>query len=186
MALFRTYDRPGWDDFGNDKTSSRSSSEQWTGSGPSEGEVPMPAFSGSMAEQNPQRKPGCQETLHPRRCKNSLPSSGSRRDACGSWSFGSEGHENGLCAGPCKDLRSGRGCTYRKKCKKCHCPHPEVSTSSIRSKRSREKGLVEPVAFEQESELDPWQQINWPIPDRSDVLFQAMSPSQSGLTSIFL
>eukprot|EP00928_Gymnodinium_smaydae_P067175 TRINITY_DN5010_c1_g1_i2.p1 TRINITY_DN5010_c1_g1~~TRINITY_DN5010_c1_g1_i2.p1 ORF type:complete len:118 (+),score=3.00 TRINITY_DN5010_c1_g1_i2:181-534(+) len=79
---------------------------------------------------------------HPDRVQNPLPSSGSRRDSCGCPSVGSEGHEDGRCAGPCKDLRSGRGCTFGKKCKLCHLPHPEVSSTKIRKQRMEAKRLA--------------------------------------------
>eukprot|EP00928_Gymnodinium_smaydae_P093226 TRINITY_DN7728_c1_g1_i2.p1 TRINITY_DN7728_c1_g1~~TRINITY_DN7728_c1_g1_i2.p1 ORF type:complete len:170 (+),score=6.95 TRINITY_DN7728_c1_g1_i2:50-559(+) len=102
-------------------------------SGPSEDEVPRTALCQGLVEQpwtgDPQSK-------QRHKMKNPMPASGSRRDSCGTWSAGSHGHECGLCQGPCKDVRSGRGCTFGRKCRKCHFPHPEVSSSSLRGKKS--------------------------------------------------
>eukprot|EP00928_Gymnodinium_smaydae_P090619 TRINITY_DN743_c0_g1_i10.p1 TRINITY_DN743_c0_g1~~TRINITY_DN743_c0_g1_i10.p1 ORF type:complete len:205 (+),score=3.46 TRINITY_DN743_c0_g1_i10:70-684(+) len=114
----------------------------WPSSGPSEAEVPMSSLSQSSAKQHPNRDEQRIEAHNAAaptssRCKNPLPATGSRRDACGRWSVGSEGHDIGRCQGPCKDIRSGRGCTWGKKCKRCHFPHPEVSSASIRGKKSR-------------------------------------------------
>eukprot|EP00928_Gymnodinium_smaydae_P090618 TRINITY_DN743_c0_g1_i1.p1 TRINITY_DN743_c0_g1~~TRINITY_DN743_c0_g1_i1.p1 ORF type:complete len:186 (+),score=6.69 TRINITY_DN743_c0_g1_i1:70-627(+) len=120
----------------------------WPSSGPSEAEVPMSSLSQSSAKQHPNRDEQRIEAHNAAaptssRCKNPLPATGSRRDACGKWSAGSEGHDIGRCQGPCKDIRSGRGCTWGKKCKQCHLPHPEVSSSSIRAKKSRGARLIQ-------------------------------------------
>eukprot|EP00928_Gymnodinium_smaydae_P087253 TRINITY_DN7153_c0_g2_i1.p1 TRINITY_DN7153_c0_g2~~TRINITY_DN7153_c0_g2_i1.p1 ORF type:complete len:183 (+),score=15.13 TRINITY_DN7153_c0_g2_i1:37-549(+) len=107
--------------------------------GPSELEVPMPNLCKTYAMQNSnlveQLDTAAQVGPSPGAHRSPLPSGGSRRDACGTWSVGSEGHHVGLCRGPCKDLRSARGCTFGKKCKLCHLPHPEISSSSIRKQR---------------------------------------------------
>eukprot|EP00928_Gymnodinium_smaydae_P090622 TRINITY_DN743_c0_g1_i3.p1 TRINITY_DN743_c0_g1~~TRINITY_DN743_c0_g1_i3.p1 ORF type:complete len:197 (+),score=4.40 TRINITY_DN743_c0_g1_i3:70-660(+) len=125
----------------------------WPSSGPSEAEVPMSSLSQSSAKQHPNRDEQRIEAHNAAaptssRCKNPLPATGSRRDACGRWSVGSEGHDIGRCQGPCKDIRSGRGCTWGKKCKRCHFPHPEVSSSSIRSKKSKVRLLAEQLLDE--------------------------------------
>eukprot|EP00928_Gymnodinium_smaydae_P059328 TRINITY_DN4261_c1_g1_i1.p1 TRINITY_DN4261_c1_g1~~TRINITY_DN4261_c1_g1_i1.p1 ORF type:complete len:186 (+),score=8.48 TRINITY_DN4261_c1_g1_i1:68-625(+) len=94
----------------------------------------------------------------PCRRRNPMPLSGSRRDASGPWSVGSEGHELGRCQGPCRDVRSGRGCTWSTKCKRCHCPHPEVSSTSIRGKKSRGTRLMARMHAEG---LDQEQQVSY-------------------------
>eukprot|EP00928_Gymnodinium_smaydae_P090624 TRINITY_DN743_c0_g1_i6.p1 TRINITY_DN743_c0_g1~~TRINITY_DN743_c0_g1_i6.p1 ORF type:complete len:210 (+),score=2.90 TRINITY_DN743_c0_g1_i6:81-710(+) len=116
-------------------------SMSWPSSGPSEADVPMSSLHQNDETQDQdlreQRNEADNAIPTPGRCKNPMPSSGSRRDSCGRFSVGSEGHDVGLCKGPCKDIRSGRGCTWGKKCKRCHFPHPEVSSASIRGKKSR-------------------------------------------------
>eukprot|EP00928_Gymnodinium_smaydae_P035277 TRINITY_DN2484_c1_g1_i2.p1 TRINITY_DN2484_c1_g1~~TRINITY_DN2484_c1_g1_i2.p1 ORF type:complete len:194 (-),score=12.35 TRINITY_DN2484_c1_g1_i2:342-854(-) len=131
-------------------------STAWPSSGPPEDEVPMTALTNPNKEQslgtNEQRHA---HTPQPRLMKNPTPSSGSRRDSCGRWSVGSEGHEHGLCQGPCKSLRSGRGCTYGTKCKMCHFPHPEVSSSSLRNKWAKAERGQERSEHVWENGYDP-------------------------------
>eukprot|EP00928_Gymnodinium_smaydae_P052772 TRINITY_DN3693_c0_g1_i3.p1 TRINITY_DN3693_c0_g1~~TRINITY_DN3693_c0_g1_i3.p1 ORF type:complete len:361 (-),score=4.27 TRINITY_DN3693_c0_g1_i3:100-1182(-) len=123
-------------------------SSTWLGSGPPEDEVPWTDLSSPNTNHrlgtDQQRYTDTPQVPHP---ANPLPSSGSRRDSCGCWSVGSQGHEQGLCQGPCKDLRSGRGCTYGTECKKCHFPHPEVSSTSLRSKKSKARRVQESSEF---------------------------------------
>eukprot|EP00928_Gymnodinium_smaydae_P078111 TRINITY_DN6175_c0_g1_i1.p1 TRINITY_DN6175_c0_g1~~TRINITY_DN6175_c0_g1_i1.p1 ORF type:complete len:189 (-),score=17.74 TRINITY_DN6175_c0_g1_i1:364-930(-) len=165
MSSGVSHDGPDPDDF-DDDFSGVSFSMSWPSSGPSEDEVPMSAL---FAEQSQapaeQRNAGGQG---PHRMKNPLPSSGSRRDQSGSWSVGSEGHEAGLCQGPCRDLRSGRGCTFGSKCKMCHFPHPEVSSTSIRTKKSRAKKALNGLEFAEDDGADNGQQqTNSSIPGQA-------------------
>eukprot|EP00928_Gymnodinium_smaydae_P084877 TRINITY_DN6815_c1_g3_i1.p1 TRINITY_DN6815_c1_g3~~TRINITY_DN6815_c1_g3_i1.p1 ORF type:complete len:170 (+),score=12.01 TRINITY_DN6815_c1_g3_i1:127-636(+) len=131
-------------------------SMSWPGSGPPEHEVPMSALCNPSTKHSlipgEQHYMGDNSTFQAPQCRNPLPSSGSRRDSCGCWSLGSQGHQHGLCQGPCKDLRSGRGCTYRTKCKKCHFPHPEISSTSLRSKKNKFKAeeVQERLGYAQE------------------------------------
>eukprot|EP00928_Gymnodinium_smaydae_P098722 TRINITY_DN9244_c0_g1_i1.p1 TRINITY_DN9244_c0_g1~~TRINITY_DN9244_c0_g1_i1.p1 ORF type:complete len:216 (-),score=18.77 TRINITY_DN9244_c0_g1_i1:324-935(-) len=124
----------------------------WKSSGPSEAEVPLTTLYKDNTKQNrildEQRKEADKPspTYGRRRRRNPMPPTGSRRDACGGWSIGSQGHASGCCQGPCKDIRSGRGCTWGKKCKKCHCPHPDISSTSLRSKKFRANTLSERLA----------------------------------------
>eukprot|EP00928_Gymnodinium_smaydae_P013102 TRINITY_DN1477_c1_g3_i2.p1 TRINITY_DN1477_c1_g3~~TRINITY_DN1477_c1_g3_i2.p1 ORF type:complete len:155 (-),score=14.34 TRINITY_DN1477_c1_g3_i2:132-596(-) len=113
-----------------------------------------------------------------RHMKNPMPESGSRRDSCGAWSIGSQGHENGLCKGPCHELRSGRGCTWGKKCKLCHHPHPEISSSSIRSKKSKRTTLTERMDA---MGLDDEQKMNFFFPEEQD----GFDAGHQGSSSVF-
>eukprot|EP00928_Gymnodinium_smaydae_P090627 TRINITY_DN743_c0_g1_i9.p1 TRINITY_DN743_c0_g1~~TRINITY_DN743_c0_g1_i9.p1 ORF type:complete len:183 (+),score=8.18 TRINITY_DN743_c0_g1_i9:78-626(+) len=119
----------------------------WQSSGPSEADVPQTSLYKDNRKQNcnlhEQRKEADKPSVTYGGCRNPLPPTGSRRDACGGWSIGSQGHASGCCQGPCKDIRSGRGCTWGKKCKQCNLPHPEVSSSSIRAKKSRGARLIQ-------------------------------------------
>eukprot|EP00928_Gymnodinium_smaydae_P095282 TRINITY_DN8172_c0_g1_i3.p1 TRINITY_DN8172_c0_g1~~TRINITY_DN8172_c0_g1_i3.p1 ORF type:complete len:179 (+),score=18.11 TRINITY_DN8172_c0_g1_i3:83-619(+) len=152
---FNNYGGPDPDEFEDDVHSGVSFSMSWPSSGPSEDEVPMSALCQPITEQGQapadQHNAGGQAA---HRMKNPPPASGSRRDQSGTWSVGSQGHESGLCQGPCKDLRSGRGCTFGKKCKLCHLPHPEVSSTSIRSKKAKAKKALNGLEFAEESGAD--------------------------------
>eukprot|EP00928_Gymnodinium_smaydae_P055949 TRINITY_DN3940_c0_g1_i1.p1 TRINITY_DN3940_c0_g1~~TRINITY_DN3940_c0_g1_i1.p1 ORF type:complete len:193 (-),score=12.31 TRINITY_DN3940_c0_g1_i1:156-734(-) len=143
MSRFlREYEGPASDEYEHGHFSNVSCSMSWPSSGPSAEEVPMSGL--CVATRRPQHIPDEREepNIVPLGQKNPLPETGTRRDACGCPSIGSQGHESGRCAGPCKDVRSGRGCTYGKKCKLCHFPHPEVSSTSIRKQqRARVKEL---------------------------------------------
>eukprot|EP00928_Gymnodinium_smaydae_P047629 TRINITY_DN3179_c0_g3_i1.p1 TRINITY_DN3179_c0_g3~~TRINITY_DN3179_c0_g3_i1.p1 ORF type:complete len:190 (-),score=8.32 TRINITY_DN3179_c0_g3_i1:56-625(-) len=162
-----TYEGPEPDDY-EDNYSGVSFSMSWPSSGPSEEEVPMSALCQPIAEPGAgraeQRNQGGQGT---HRMKNPLPASGSRRDQTGTWSAGSQGHDEGLCQGPCRDLRSGRGCTYGTKCKMCHMPHPEVSSTSIRSKKSRAKKVLNGLEFAEEGAGDSGQPADGSNPGSS-------------------
>eukprot|EP00928_Gymnodinium_smaydae_P100796 TRINITY_DN9979_c0_g1_i1.p1 TRINITY_DN9979_c0_g1~~TRINITY_DN9979_c0_g1_i1.p1 ORF type:complete len:170 (+),score=6.93 TRINITY_DN9979_c0_g1_i1:41-550(+) len=118
----------------------------WPSSGPFASTVPMPDFVSSVMKRNGHpagQHENANHTLdHCGGCRNPMPAGGSRRDAFGPWSFGSQGHEYGLCKRPCKDVRSGQGCAWGPNCKKCHLPHPEISSTSLRSKKSKVKGMV--------------------------------------------
>eukprot|EP00928_Gymnodinium_smaydae_P013105 TRINITY_DN1477_c1_g4_i2.p1 TRINITY_DN1477_c1_g4~~TRINITY_DN1477_c1_g4_i2.p1 ORF type:complete len:198 (-),score=5.06 TRINITY_DN1477_c1_g4_i2:85-678(-) len=136
MSFLASYEGPKSEEYEHNNAWIPSYSLSWSSSGPSATEVPMcnmcsePRESPVQEHKEATRGPGPS-----RRMKNPMPESGSRRDACGVWSIGSQGHESGLCKGPCKDVRSGRGCTWGKKCKRCHFPHPEISSASIRSRK---------------------------------------------------
>eukprot|EP00928_Gymnodinium_smaydae_P087254 TRINITY_DN7153_c0_g3_i1.p1 TRINITY_DN7153_c0_g3~~TRINITY_DN7153_c0_g3_i1.p1 ORF type:complete len:237 (-),score=8.37 TRINITY_DN7153_c0_g3_i1:122-832(-) len=179
-----SYEGPNSDEYEDGKFPSVSCSMSWTSLGPPETIVPMSALCSNspwkdqrLDEQSSragypaatsfwQQQPGrAEQREQPNHAledvgdlRNPIPDSGSRRDACGCLSIGSEGHDLGKCAGPCKDLRSGRGCTFRK-CKLCHLPHPDVSSSSIRKRRIAAKKLGD--QFLKGSESDAGQQIQW-------------------------
>eukprot|EP00928_Gymnodinium_smaydae_P035042 TRINITY_DN24723_c0_g1_i1.p1 TRINITY_DN24723_c0_g1~~TRINITY_DN24723_c0_g1_i1.p1 ORF type:complete len:197 (+),score=9.19 TRINITY_DN24723_c0_g1_i1:191-781(+) len=124
--------------------------------GPSEAAVPMTNLykdnTKQMYDFEDHSTPANRPCVAHVRCRNPLPHSGSRRDAYGCWSVGSEGHASGCCQGPCKDIRSGRGCTWGVKCKKCHHPHPEISSTSLRSKNSTAKKQREGLDYEWQHE----------------------------------
>eukprot|EP00928_Gymnodinium_smaydae_P035271 TRINITY_DN2484_c0_g1_i7.p1 TRINITY_DN2484_c0_g1~~TRINITY_DN2484_c0_g1_i7.p1 ORF type:complete len:184 (-),score=7.68 TRINITY_DN2484_c0_g1_i7:385-936(-) len=140
----RTYEQLDLGGFGYDHLLGAPYSMAWPSTGPPEDAVPRTTLTNANKKQSlgtdPQRNAYAPQAPLP---KNPMPSSGCRRDSCGRWSVGSEGHEHGLCQGPCKDVRSGRGCTYRAKCRRCHFPHPEVSSSSLRSKKSKAEKMRE-------------------------------------------
>eukprot|EP00928_Gymnodinium_smaydae_P069992 TRINITY_DN5394_c0_g1_i1.p1 TRINITY_DN5394_c0_g1~~TRINITY_DN5394_c0_g1_i1.p1 ORF type:complete len:187 (+),score=2.90 TRINITY_DN5394_c0_g1_i1:154-714(+) len=186
MAFLRSYEGPNSEEFDDNYSYNRSCSLSWTSSGPSEEEVPMPGLCSSSSEQatgqTEQRNTGNQAPPLTRQCKNPLPSSGSRRDSSGNWSVGSEGHDQGRCQGPCKDVRSGRGCTFGRKCKRCHCPHPEVSSTSIRSKKSRAKKMAESYVT-QESGQNRNSSVDGQADTRTDEMSQE---SPSGFITISL
>eukprot|EP00928_Gymnodinium_smaydae_P013096 TRINITY_DN1477_c0_g1_i2.p1 TRINITY_DN1477_c0_g1~~TRINITY_DN1477_c0_g1_i2.p1 ORF type:complete len:207 (-),score=21.24 TRINITY_DN1477_c0_g1_i2:113-733(-) len=174
MAVFRIEDGPDSDDFEFD-TFSVAYSMSWPSSGPSEDEVPMsslmcqPAHEDEDPRQHEQPRADDHAAPQAKPCRNPLPSTGTRRDAAGGWSAGSEGHDEGLCAGPCKDLRSGRGCTYGKKCKLCHLPHPDVSSTSIRKKKSKMKKLAEQFRDAGGFELTQEEQMQWFLQGGHDI-----------------
>eukprot|EP00928_Gymnodinium_smaydae_P059327 TRINITY_DN4261_c0_g1_i2.p1 TRINITY_DN4261_c0_g1~~TRINITY_DN4261_c0_g1_i2.p1 ORF type:complete len:245 (+),score=0.87 TRINITY_DN4261_c0_g1_i2:54-788(+) len=119
---------------------------RFSSSGPSAEEVPLPRlYARQSADAVEHRNDEEQVVVAPFRWRNPMPTSGSRRDSSGVWSVGSAGHDLGRCLGPCKDLRSGRGCSWGAHCNRCHCPHPEVSSTSIRSRgvRARANRLME-------------------------------------------
>eukprot|EP00928_Gymnodinium_smaydae_P100464 TRINITY_DN9864_c0_g1_i4.p1 TRINITY_DN9864_c0_g1~~TRINITY_DN9864_c0_g1_i4.p1 ORF type:complete len:190 (-),score=11.98 TRINITY_DN9864_c0_g1_i4:609-1178(-) len=189
MAFYRTYDRPCFYPacFVGDSFSPMSSANTWTSSssGPPAHQVPIPGFCWPRTKHSLHasqiRKSENQLSSQRPACRNPMPSTGSRRDACGAWSFGSEGHECGLCAGPCKDLRSGRGCTFGMKCKKCHFPHPEVSSTSLRGKKSKARRAMELM-----QDFGRAQQMHCSNPEQSETYFHAMSQLLSGQTPVFL
>eukprot|EP00928_Gymnodinium_smaydae_P014587 TRINITY_DN1536_c0_g1_i10.p1 TRINITY_DN1536_c0_g1~~TRINITY_DN1536_c0_g1_i10.p1 ORF type:complete len:230 (-),score=15.32 TRINITY_DN1536_c0_g1_i10:235-849(-) len=162
MSFLASYEGPDSGEYEQSKLPSYSCSMSWPSSGPSAHEVPMSSICKESTKQDESPAQKQKETdvasAHSRPCKNPMPVTGSRRDACGCWSPGSEGHEFGRCNGPCKDVRSGLGCTWGKKCKKCHMPHPEVSSSSIRSKKTRGRQMLEQVHA---SGLDREQQVQY-------------------------
>eukprot|EP00928_Gymnodinium_smaydae_P071415 TRINITY_DN5500_c0_g2_i1.p1 TRINITY_DN5500_c0_g2~~TRINITY_DN5500_c0_g2_i1.p1 ORF type:complete len:188 (-),score=8.89 TRINITY_DN5500_c0_g2_i1:236-799(-) len=187
MAVFRIEDGPDSDDFEFD-TFSVAYSMSWPSSDPPADEVPTSALTNPTTRQSQgaaeQRNVRGQDTTQTqtRHCRNPLPSSGSRRDACGSWTVGSDGHEMGLCNGPCKDLRSGRGCTYGTKCNRCHFPHPEVSSTSLRSRNSRARRADEWWETAQQSAYA----TNVSMREQSDTRAFATSQSRSRVTTISL
>eukprot|EP00928_Gymnodinium_smaydae_P007272 TRINITY_DN12626_c0_g1_i1.p2 TRINITY_DN12626_c0_g1~~TRINITY_DN12626_c0_g1_i1.p2 ORF type:complete len:210 (-),score=17.92 TRINITY_DN12626_c0_g1_i1:164-760(-) len=163
QAFLREYEGPASEEYDHGKFPSVSCSLSWSLSGPSAGEVPMSGLCQATPrqEQSPdeQRNNKGHVISPPDVLRNPMPSTGSRRDACGCLSIGSEGHESGRCAGPCMNVRSGRGCTYGKKCKLCHLPHPEVSSTSIRKQqRAKVKMLREAEMLLASSVVDATQQ----------------------------
>eukprot|EP00928_Gymnodinium_smaydae_P083610 TRINITY_DN6684_c0_g1_i1.p1 TRINITY_DN6684_c0_g1~~TRINITY_DN6684_c0_g1_i1.p1 ORF type:complete len:204 (-),score=22.94 TRINITY_DN6684_c0_g1_i1:113-724(-) len=157
------YEGPNSDEYEQGNFSNASCSLSWSSSGPAATEVPMSGLCQALPKQEPsleqQRIDADRHVAASSDQRNPLPTSGSRRDACGCPSIGSEGHEFGRCKGPCKDLRSGRGCTFGKKCKRCHLPHPEVSSTAIRKQRILAKKLGE--QFIQSCESHSAHQIDW-------------------------
>eukprot|EP00928_Gymnodinium_smaydae_P060574 TRINITY_DN4427_c0_g1_i1.p1 TRINITY_DN4427_c0_g1~~TRINITY_DN4427_c0_g1_i1.p1 ORF type:complete len:304 (+),score=4.02 TRINITY_DN4427_c0_g1_i1:56-967(+) len=168
-----SYEGPNSEEYEDGKFPSVGCSMSWPSSGPSEDSVPRPALCQDIMEISPSQhdqrghaervaappppKPNQEHDLG--ELRNPVPSSGTRRDACGCVSIGSAGHESGNCAGPCKDLRSGRGCTFGRKCKLCHLPHPEISSSSIRKRRTAAKKLV--AQFLDDGGSDNGKQVAW-------------------------
>eukprot|EP00928_Gymnodinium_smaydae_P090629 TRINITY_DN743_c1_g1_i1.p1 TRINITY_DN743_c1_g1~~TRINITY_DN743_c1_g1_i1.p1 ORF type:complete len:214 (-),score=20.94 TRINITY_DN743_c1_g1_i1:174-815(-) len=149
LSFLASYEGPDSGEYEQNNIPSLSCSMSWPSSGPSAAEVPMSSMCREIVTQEEESGAQAHDQANApsapaRPCqKNPMPDSGSRRDASGCLSVGSQGHEEGLCKGPCKDIRAGRGCTWGKKCKKCHFPHPEVSSSSIRCKKTRAQRMAE-------------------------------------------
>eukprot|EP00928_Gymnodinium_smaydae_P013101 TRINITY_DN1477_c1_g2_i1.p1 TRINITY_DN1477_c1_g2~~TRINITY_DN1477_c1_g2_i1.p1 ORF type:complete len:198 (-),score=20.03 TRINITY_DN1477_c1_g2_i1:414-1007(-) len=181
MSFLASYEGPNSDEYENNNAWIPSYSMSWPSFGPAASEVPVC----NMCESTEPRASPAQEhkevsrgSAPARRMKNPMPESGSRRDTSGVLSIGSQGHESGLCKGPCKDLRSGRGCTWGKKCKSCHLPHPEISSSYIRSKKS--KGANSLIERMDAMGLDHEQRMNF-FPDVQEGFHAGQQESSSPL-----
>eukprot|EP00928_Gymnodinium_smaydae_P067625 TRINITY_DN50614_c0_g1_i1.p1 TRINITY_DN50614_c0_g1~~TRINITY_DN50614_c0_g1_i1.p1 ORF type:complete len:167 (+),score=5.91 TRINITY_DN50614_c0_g1_i1:128-628(+) len=117
---------------------SASSSQSRLTSGPPPEHIPQPRLYAATSTQISSGENT--QVEHERR--NPMPASGSRRDQNAGWSIGSEGHDDGMCGGPCKFIRSNRGCLRDSRCNMCHYPHPEVSSTSLRRRKARESQLT--------------------------------------------